>query len=414
VAAPKLRFGAFIAPFHPLDENPTLALERDLELVQWMDHLGYDEAWIGEHHSAGYEIIASPELFIATAAERTRHIRLGTGVSSLPYHQPLMLAERINQLDHITRGRVMFGVGPGALPSDAMMMGIEVAKQRDMMDEALDVLVPLLRGETVTAKTAWFTLNEARLHLAPFSRPSVEIAVASQVSPTGARAAGKHGVGLLSIGATTAGGFNALASNWAIAEEMVRDNATSVDRRAWRLVGPVHVAETREKARANVRFGLEKWLMYFREVAALPVAPQDGSDPVDALIATGLAVIGTPDDCIAQIERLEKQSGGFGCFLQMAHNWADWDATKRSYELIARYVMPKFNALNLNREASLDWARANRASFIGQAMAAVGSRIAQHISEKGAGNIQPEILKAMGIQAPGNGQAKNPAEPDRK
>src|SRR5271156_6766641 len=136
MAGPKLRFGAFIAPFHPVDENPTLAIERDIELVQWLDKLGYDEAWIGEHHSAGFEIIASPELFIATLAERTKHIRLGTGVSSLPYHHPLMLADRINQLDHIPRGRVMFGVGPGALPSDAIMMGIQPIKQRDMMDEA--------------------------------------------------------------------------------------------------------------------------------------------------------------------------------------------------------------------------------------------------------------------------------------
>ncbi|HUY28896.1 MAG TPA: LLM class flavin-dependent oxidoreductase [Candidatus Binataceae bacterium] len=397
MAGTKLRFGAFIAPFHPLGENPTLAIERDLELVQWMDKLNYDEAWIGEHHSAGYEIIASPEIFIATAAERTRNIRLGTGVSSLPYHHPLMLADRINQLDHITRGRVMFGVGPGALPSDAMMMGIDVAKQRDMMDESLEALVPLLRGETVTRKTDWFTLQDARLQMTPYSRPSVEIAVASQVSPTGSRAAGKHGVGLLSLGATTAGGFNALSSNWAIAEEMARDSGTVMDRARWRLVGPVHVAETREQARANVRFGLEKWLFYFREVAALPVAPDDGSDPVDALIASGLAVVGTPDDCIAQIERLQGQSGGFGCFLQLAHNWANWEATRHSYELIARYVMPKFQDLNLNRETSLEWAKSNRGSFIGAAMAAVGSRIAQHISEKGAENIRPEILQAMGM-----------------
>src|SRR6201996_696067 len=255
----KMRFGAFIAPFHPTRENPTLAMERDFELVQWLDRLGYDEAWIGEHHSAGFEIIASPELFIATAAERTRSIRLGTGVSSLPYHHPLILADRINQLDHVTRGRVMFGVGPGALPSDAVMMGIPVAKQRDRMDEALDVLVPLLRGEIVTAKTEWFELNEARLQMRPYTQPSVEIAVASQVSPTGARAAGKHGVGLLSIGATSAGGFNALSSNWAIAEEQAKEHGTSVNRDAWRLVGPVHIAETREQARADVRFGLEKW-----------------------------------------------------------------------------------------------------------------------------------------------------------
>ena len=397
MAGTKLRFGAFIAPFHPLRENPTLAIERDLELVQHMDRLGFEEAWIGEHHSAGYELIASPELFIATAAERTKHIRLGTGVSSLPYHHPLMLADRINQLDHITRGRVMFGVGPGALPSDAFMMGIPVSAQRDRMDQAIDVLVPLLRGEQVSVKTDWFELNEARLQMTPYSRPSVEICVASQVSPTGAKASGKHGVGMLSIGATQSGGFNALASNWAIAEESAADNGTSVDRNQWRLVGPVHIAETREQAREDVRFGLEDWLYYFREVAALPLAPQDGSDPVDALIASGMAVIGTPDDAIAQVERLQAQSGGFGAFLCMDHNWAPWDAKKKSYEMLARYVAPKFQGLNENRQASLTWAAENRPRFIGEAMAAVGARVAQHIQEKGTKDIRPEILAAMGM-----------------
>jgi limonene 1,2-monooxygenase len=397
VAGTKLRFGAFIAPFHPLNENPTLALERDIELVQHMDRLGYDEAWIGEHHSAGYELIASPELFIATVAERTKHIRLGTGVSSLPYHHPLMLADRINQLDHITRGRVMLGVGPGALPSDAFMMGIPVSAQRDRMDQAIDVIVPLLRGELVTKKTDWFELNEARLQMTPWSRPSVEICVASQVSPTGASAAGKHGVGLLSIGATQSGGFNALSSNWAIAEDKARDNGQTMDRSKWRLVGPMHVAETREQAREDVRFGLEQWLYYFREVAALPLAPQDGTDPVDALIASGMAVIGTPEDAIAQIERLQQQSGGFGAFLMMDHNWASWERKKNSYEMIARYVAPKFQGLNENREASLKWAAENRPRFMGEAMAAVGARVAQHIQEKGVDNIRPEILEAMGM-----------------
>jgi limonene 1,2-monooxygenase len=394
---PKMRFGAFIAPFHPLSENPTLALERDLELVQWMDTLGYDEAWIGEHHSAGFEIIASPELFIATVAERTRNIRLGTGVSSLPYHHPLMLADRINQLDHITRGRVMLGCGPGSLPSDAFMMGIPVLKQRDRMDEALDVIVRLLRGETVTHKSDWFELVDAHLQLTPWSRPSVEIAVASQVSPTGATAAGRHGLGMLSIGATSAGGFNALSSNWAIAEEKARESGTTVDRSAWRLVGPMHIAETREQARADVAHGLEQWMFYFREVAALPLVADGASDPVNALIESGLAVIGTPDDAAAQIARLEQQSGGFGCFLFMDHNWAEWSAKKKSYELMARYVFPRFQGSNINREHSLNWAKDNRETFIGQARMAVGVRVAQHIQEKGVENIRPEILEAMGM-----------------
>jgi limonene 1,2-monooxygenase len=402
---PRLRFGAFIAPFHPIDENPTLAIQRDLELVEWLDQLGYDEAWIGEHHSAAYELIASPEVFIAAAAERTKHIRLGTGVSSLPYHHPFMLADRINQLDHMTRGRVMFGVGPGALSSDAYMMGIPIPKQRDMMDEALDVLVRLLRGEEVSHESDWFKLNRARLQMSPYSRPSVEIAVASQVSPTGARAAGKHGLGLLSLGATSDGGFNALASNWAIAEELAKDNGQSMDRAAWRLVGPMHIAETREQAMADVRFGLEKWLFYFREIANLPIVPDTEGDPVEAFLKMPMAVVGTPDDAAAKIQALVDQSGGFGAFLFMAHNWANWSATKHSYELFARYVAPKFQDLNVGREASMAWVKDNKGDFTMQARMAVGARIMQHAQEKGADNINPMIAQMMGL-----GKKEEPAE----
>jgi len=397
----KLRFGAFIAPFHPADENPTLAIERDLELVGWLDALGYEEAWIGEHHSAAFEIIASPEVFIAAAAERTRHIRLGTGVSSLPYHHPFMLADRINQLDHMTRGRVMFGVGPGALSSDAFLMGIPVARQRDMMDEALDVIIRLLRGEEVTHESDWFKLKNARLQMTPFSRPSVEIAVASQISPTGARAAGRHGLGLLSLGATSEGGFNALASNWAIAEELAADNGRTMDRSAWRLVGPMHIAETKDKAIADVRFGLEKWLYYFREIANLPIVPDNaGKDPVEAFLSLSMAVVGTPDEAADKIQVLIDQSGGFGCFLFMAHNWAPFAETKRSYELFARYVAPRFQDLNVNREASMEWVRANKNDFTAQARMAVGARILQHAQEKGADNINPQIAAMMGLNKP--------------
>src|SRR3954451_1697653 len=192
-----LKFGIFLAPFHPVGQNPTLALQRDLDLIVHLDQLGYDEAWIGEHHSAGYEIIASPEVFIATAAERTRNIKLGTGVSSLPYHHPLIIADRVVLLDHLTRGRFMFGVGPGALPSDAYMMGIDPLDQRRRMEESFEAILQLLNGETVTLETDWFTLKDARLQLLPYSQPCFEIAVAAMISPSGPRLAGKHGLSLL-------------------------------------------------------------------------------------------------------------------------------------------------------------------------------------------------------------------------
>ena len=387
----RLRFGIFMAPFHPVHENPALCLQRDFELIEHLDALGYDEAWIGEHHSAGYEIIASPEVFIAAAAERTRHIRFGTGVSSLPYHHPLILADRIMQLDYQTRGRVMFGVGPGALPSDAFMMGIDPLKQRDMMTEALRALVPLLRGETVNMKTDWFELAEARLQLVPYTQPHVEIAVASQVSPAGARAAGEFGLGLLSIGATSTGGFNALASNWNVCEQRAKEFGQTVDRNAWRLVGPVHIAETREQARKDVEFGLELWIKYFREIAALPLAPEGGTqDLVDALNDSGLAVIGSVDDMIEQLERLERQSGGYGCFMNMAHEWADRPATLKSYELIARYVMPRFQRTNTERERSMNWAAENRPRFIGAVVQAIGNELQKHTNEQAEKNARAD------------------------
>ena len=382
-----LRFGIFLAPFHPVGQNPTLALERDMALLEHLDALGFDEAWIGEHHSAGYEIVASPEVFIAAASQRTKRIRLGTGVSSLPYHQPLMLADRMVLLDHLTRGRVMFGVGPGALPSDAFMMGIEVARQRDMMEEALEAILELLAGEgPVNRQTDWFTLRDARLQLRPYSDPCFEVAVAAQISPSGPRLAGKHGLSLLSIGATSAGGFDILGAHWDVMEERSAEIGTTVDRRSWRLVGPMHIADTREQAVADVAFGLPQWLDYFQRVAALPlgVESDDPAEMAQAMNDSGFAVIGTVDDAIAQIQRLIDQSGGFGTFLTMATEWADRPAMFRSYELMARYVLPHFQGSAAPTTASRDWAAENRPEFINAATAAVMTAVQKHHEEKAA------------------------------
>ncbi|MDE2621369.1 MAG: LLM class flavin-dependent oxidoreductase, partial [Sphingomonadales bacterium] len=369
-------------------------LQRDLELAEHLDYLGFDELWYGEHHSAGWELIASPELMIAAAAERTKRIMLGSAVTSVPYHHPLMVAERYSQLDHMTRGRVMLGMGPGSLASDAKMMGISVAKQRDMMDESIDVLVRLMRGETVTAETEWFKLDNARIHMSPYSRPSIEMISASTVSPTGSRAAGRNGIGMLSFGATSGGAFDALSANWHIAEQIAAANGKTVDRSKWRLVAPMHIAPTREQAREEVKFGIEGWADYLLNVAALPIVP-GGGDVVDAFLSNNMAVIGTPDDAIAQIERLHKQSGGFGTLVLFAHNWADWPATKRSYEMFARYVMPRVDEMIDNRVVSEAECRAARPELAGQIGAAIQERIRRHIDEQGNKDIAPEILAEL-------------------
>ena len=396
----RLRFGAFIAPFHPLDENPTLAIQRDLELVQLLDELGYDEAWIGEHHSAAYELIASPEVFIAAAAERTKHIRLGTGVSSLPYHHPFMLADRINQLDHMTRGRVMFGVGPGALSSDAYMMGIPIARQRDMMDEALDVLVRLLRGEEVSHDSDWFKLNRARLQMTPLfaaqrrdrgGEPGLADRRAGRGPPRPRPALDRRHLrrrlqrARLQLGDRRGAGQGQRHDRRPRRLAAGRARCTSPRPRSRRW--PTSASGWRSGSTISARSPTCRWRPTSRRRSG-------GGLPVDA----GMAVVGTPDEAAAKIQALVDQSGGFGAFLFMAHNWAPWAQTKRSYELFARYVAPKFQSLNVGREASMAWVKDNKAEFTAQSMAAVGARIAQHAQEKGADNINPMIAAMMGLK----------------
>ena len=378
----RLRFGVFLAPFHKPGINPTLALQNDLELMQWLDRCGYDEAWIGEHHSAGSEIIASPEIFIAAAAERTNHIKLGTGVVSLSYHNPLWVAERIVLLDHLTRGRVMFGAGPGALPTDAAMIGLSQTQTRGLLEDSLGVIMQLLTSEEpVNFENDRWQLHDARLHLRPYSDPLFDISAAAVASPAGPRLAGRHGIGLLSIGATSAAGFDALALHWDVMEEEARVHGKTVDREKWRLVGLVHIADTMEQAYRDVEYGMEQWFHYFQAVAAFPqmAVPGDNvKEMIEFVNESGFGAIGTPDMAIAQIERLQAQSnGGFGAYLMLAHNWADPVATHKSYELISRHVMPHFQGHHM---ATMD--SAARAKKLRPELAEVHSKAVEEMTQK--------------------------------
>lgn len=378
----KMKFGIFMAPFHAPNHNPTLSLEQDLDLLTHLDHLDYDEAWVGEHHSAGSEIIGSPEVFIAAAAARTQRIKLGTGVVSLPYHNPLWTAERMVLLDHLTRGRVMMGVGPGALPTDAAMLGLEPSQMRPLFEDYMDIVMRLLTtDEPISYESEHLTLKDARLHLRPYSDPLFDVTVAAVASPSGARLAGRYGAGLLSLGATVAVGMDVLAHHWTIQEQMAAQYNQVADRAKWRLVGLMHLAETEAQARKDMKYGMEQWFRYFQDVAAFPQMAVNGAD-VDEMIDFvngGLGVVGTPNQMIEQIESLVEQSnGGFGTYLTLAHNWANNAATKKSYELFAREVMPHFQSSGSGLQAAADRAQAERAVLAEKQLKAVEEATARH------------------------------------
>ena len=377
-----LRFGAFLAPHHPIGENPTLQLQSDLEFVELLDGLGYEEFWCGEHHSTGWEIIASPELFLAAAAERTQRIMLGTGVVSLPYHHPFMVAQRMVQLDHQSRGRVIFGSGPGALPSDAHTLGIDPMVLRDRQDEAMGIIRRLFtENERFSYDSEWFKLRDAKLQLKPLQE-DMEFAVASIVSPSGMTLAGKHRAGVLSIGSMTQDGIRALPLQWSFAEESAAKHGNTVDRKNWRIVLNWHIAETRKEARKQAGAGL---LRHNNEYSIGTLAGGEGTiydtpdEAVDGVAFSELstAVIGTPDDLVERIREMMELTGGFGCVIGFVHDWANRENTRRSWDMVARYVIPRVNGLLDDYFESHRFVTDNR-EYWNRAQQAVRSKIVEN------------------------------------
>ena len=391
----KIRFGAFLAPHHPIGENPLLQFQSNLEFVQLLDQLGYDEFWCGEHHSTGWEMIASPELFLAAVAERTHRIMLGTGVVSLPYHNPFMVAQRIIQLDWQSRGRVIFGSGPGALPSDAHVLGFDPMTLRDRQDEAMGVIRQLFEGkDRITYESDWFTLRDAKLQLLPLQE-DMEFAVASMVSPSGMTLAGKHRAGVLSIGSMTKAGMRSLPLQWSFAEESAVKYGNTVDRKNWRIVISWHIAETRKEAREQAKHGLmvHNNLYTIGTLAGgegtIYETPDEAVDDI-AFSENSTAVIGTPDDLVAKIRELQELTGGFGCVIGFVHDWANRENTRRSWDLVARYVVPEVNGMLDDYRDSYRWVNESRGVWT-RAKEAVDTKIEQH--ERAA-----EVMRTQGYE----------------
>jgi limonene 1,2-monooxygenase len=377
-----LRLGAFMPPWLlPLDIDPTRAIRGELETIEYLESIGFAEAWIGEHHSGGVELISSPELFIAAAIERTSRIRLGTGVISLPYHNPLTVADRVVQLDHQAQGRAMFGFGPGLLPSDALMLGIESTDQRGRLVEGLDVVLRLLAGESVTERTAWFDLQDAQLHIGPHTHPRPEVVVASAITPSGGKTAGRFGLGMLCVAASTGPGYDVLDVNWTVANEVAAEHGHVMDPSALRLVAPAHVAETRDQAIAEITDGFHRWDSHMREVI-------EGGGEILGLgsmeqLLSGGAIVGSIDDAVESLERYWEKSGGFGAILYQLTPWASRDDQRRSLRRFAEEVMPRFTGRSRLRHVSHDRSARNKDLLSARAKAGAEKAILEHFQPAG-------------------------------
>ncbi len=349
-----MRFGFFAMPEHFPWENWTLAYDRDIDRMVRAEQLGFDEFWIGEHHSGGYEPVPVPELMIAKASALTARIKLGTGVVNLPYHDPFLVAERLAFLDHLTHGRLLYGVGGGGLPSDRALFGLPAEEARPRMLEAIDVIERVLAArEPISHEGTFWRFENRRLQVPPF-QAQPKLAIAGLTGTHNFTTCGQRGYAALSVYFTPVlieanpGVPDLVDHGRALAqaaEEAGRDPDEARD--DWRISREVYVAESRSQALDDIRDGVRASYDYLMRLGLGPLMKRDAAMPDADVTFEWMAdnipwIIGSPEECVDQIGSLYEAVGGFGTLLINCRDWVDDAQFHRSMELFARQVVPAF------------------------------------------------------------------------
>ena len=332
-----MRFGLFLQPLHHPSENPTSALQRDLDLVVLLDELGFSEAWIGEHHSSGWENIAAPEVFIAAAAERTSSIRLGTGVLQLGLHHPLVALDRMIFLDHLTQGRAAFGMGVGGgIPSDLSVFGLNHESAGRRLQESIEAMLALLEGsEPVSIKSDWFELADAVLQIRPYTEPHMPVAMASG-QPSNVELMGRLGGSVLLGGDATA-----VPDVWAHLQSGAAQSDKSASRDQIMLSTVLHLAESTDEAVAGFKDGaISEFYEFQVGWNGRPEPEGTRDDWYESYVRR--SIIGSPTDAIEKIGAMNEQAGGVGGLIFMTRDWAGPEAQRDTWRLFAEEVAPHF------------------------------------------------------------------------
>ena len=358
-----MELGYFTMPSHPPERDLKEGHDWDLEVIRWLDELGYKECWIGEHHTAPWEPHPSPDLLVAQALMQTENIRLGPGGFLLPYHHPAELANRISILDHMSNGRLNFGVAASGLPSDWAMFNVDgmSGQNRNMTREALEIILKMwstdepfeYAGYYWTVRNPEEMFGFLRPHLKPKQSPHPPIGVAglSKGSDT-LKLAGERGFMPMSLNLNPA----YVGSHWQSVEIGAEAAGRTPDRGEWRLVREVFVADTDEEAwRMSVEshmgrmmgeyflpllenFGFFEYLKHDQDVPDSDVTP--------AYCAKHNWLVGSPATVAEKLAKIYDDVGGFGQLLVFGFDYLDdREAWRHSLELLAKDVLPRVQHL---------------------------------------------------------------------
>ncbi len=354
-----MRLGYFMMPLHPPGSDLAKTMEHDLEQVEYLESLGFEEVWVGEHFTAGWENLPCPDLFIANALARTRTIKFGTGVSCLPNHNPLMLAHRIAVLDNLAKGRFYWGIGSGGFPGDFELFGFDpqTGEHRDVTRASLETILDLWKGPKpgVYESKYWrFRVPEPQpdiglgLHVRPFQRPHPPIGVAGvSLKSDTLTLAGERGYLPMSINFIPA---QILRTHWQAVEDGARRVGRSADRGDWRVARDVYIAETTAQAKREVlqstlaRDWRECFLPLLKKLNLLNLTKIDADMPDREVTVEYLAdhiwMVGDSNEVAGKLRQLQQDVGGFGSLLVIHHEWDTQGAWRKSMRLLKEEVLP--------------------------------------------------------------------------
>jgi alkanesulfonate monooxygenase SsuD/methylene tetrahydromethanopterin reductase-like flavin-dependent oxidoreductase (luciferase family) len=354
-----MNVGYFMMPLHPPGCDWARALEHDLDQVVFLESLGFEEAWVGEHFTARWENLPCPDLFIAKALSMTRTIKFGTGVSCLPNHNPLMLAHRIAVLDQLARGRLYWGIGSGGFPGDFELFGFDPpsGEHRNMTRASLETILKLWsdpKPGLYESKYWKFHIPEPQpdiglaIHARPYQLPHPPIAVAG-ISPKSDTLglAGERGYIPMSINFVPA---RILKTHWESVEEGARRSGRTADRGSWRIARDIYIAKTSAQARREVLAGTlaRDWREYFlpilKKVGFISLAKIDPDMPDSEVTIEYLIdhiwMVGDPDEVTEKLQKLQQDVGSFGTLLVIGHEWEPHEGWAQSMRLLKEQVLP--------------------------------------------------------------------------
>ncbi len=359
-----MKIGYFNMPLHPPGSDFHKTLHDDLEQIEILDNLGYTEAWIGEHFTAEWENIPAPDLFIASVLNRTKNIKIGTGVTCIPNHNPFVLAHRIAQLDHMAKGRFLWGVGSGGFPGDFEVLGIDSksGKHRTITRQSLDLILDFWDNpKPGNYKNEFWNFNVPetnetiglRFHIKPYQLPHPPIAVAGVAPKSETLAlAGERGYIPMSINITPP---QTTKSHWDTVEDAAKLTGKKADRNQWRIARNICVADSSEEAYDLAVNGImgRDWDEYFMPLLSslkqLDILKIDPSLPDSVIskeyMAEHIWIIGNPDQVAQKIRNLYNTVGGFGTLLTMGSEWFPRKEWLRSHELLITVVLDKLKDL---------------------------------------------------------------------